>query len=95
MSAWVKWKVVAGTLIFVVFFLAAGFAQAVSATLHTDLGHVLNLFEVSNTIWHWLFRETGGGRLPVGLAWAALAGFCAVFYLLLNRKLRAFHVERS
>ncbi len=95
MSAWVRWKIVAGTLIFLIFFVAAGFAEAISAALHTDLGHVLNLFEVIRTIWQWLFRETDGLRLPIGVAWTALAGFCALCYLLLNRKLRAYHVERS
>jgi ABC-2 type transport system permease protein len=95
MSAWVKWKIVAGTLIFVIFYVAAGFAEAIGAALHTDLGHVLNLFEVIRTIWFWLFREIGSMRLPIGVAWTALAGFCAVCYLLLNKKLRAYHVERS
>ncbi len=95
MSAWVKWKLVAGTLIFVIFFVAAGFAEAISAALHTDLGHVLNLFEVIRTIWYGLFRETEGLRLPIWVAWTALAVFCAVCYLLLNKKLRAYHVERS
>jgi ABC-2 type transport system permease protein len=95
MSAWVKWKIVAGTLIFVVFFVAAGFAEAITATLHTDLGHVLNLFEVIRTIWHWLFRQTDNPRLPIAVACTALAVFCALCYLLLNKKLRAYHVERS
>lgn len=94
-SAWVKWKVVASTLIFVVFFVAAGFAEAISHTLHTELGNVLNLFEVIATIWRWLFREAESMRLPIGLAWATLAAFCGLCYLLLNKKLRAFHVERS
>ena len=95
MSAWVKWKLVAGTLIFVVFFVAAGFAEAISSALHTDLGHVLNIFEVIRTIWRWLFRETEDLRLPIALAWTALAGFCGLCYVLLNKKLRAYHVERS
>jgi ABC-type transport system involved in multi-copper enzyme maturation permease subunit len=111
MSAWVKWKVVAGTLIFVVFFLAAGLAEAISAALHTDLGHVLNLFEVIKTICRWLFSgadalrvpigsyvklgDSDSSRLPIGVAWAALAGFWALCFVLLNTKLRAYHVERS
>jgi ABC-2 type transport system permease protein len=94
-SAWVKWKIVAGTVIFFAFFVAAGFAEAISHTLHTDLGHVLNLFEVIRTIWYWLFRNTENLRLPIGVAWTALAAFCALCYLLLNKKLRAYHVERS
>jgi len=94
-SAWVKWKIVAGTLIFVVFFVAAGFAEAISATMHTQLAHALNLFEVIGTIWRWLFRGAEELRMPIGLAWAALTAFCAVCYLLLNKKLRAYRVERS
>jgi ABC-2 type transport system permease protein len=94
-SAWVKWRIVAGTLIFVVFFVAAGFAEAISHTLNTEYGHVLNLFEVIRTVWRWLFREPEMMRLPIWLAWSTLAAFCAVCYLLLNKKLRAYHVERS
>jgi len=110
-SAWVKWKVVAGTVIFFVFFVAAGFAEAISHTLHTDLGHVLNLFEVIKTIWRWLFSGADvlsvpvgslikigvedGTRLSIGAAWTALAALWAVCYLLLDKKLRAYHVERS
>jgi ABC-2 type transport system permease protein len=95
MSAWVKWKIVAGALIFGIFFVAAGFGQAISATLHTEYGHLLNLFEVVATIWRWLFRDTENLRLPIGVAWGALGAFCGVCYLLLNKKLRAYHVERS
>ncbi len=95
MSAWVKWRIVAGTLIFVVFFVAAGFAEAISSALHTDYGHVLNIFEVIRTVWRWLFRDTEEMRLPIGVAWAVLATFCGVCYVLLNKKLRAYHVERS
>jgi len=94
-SAWVKWRIVAGTLIFVVFMVSAGFAEAISSTMHTNLGHVLNLFEVVATVWRWLFREYDSMRLPIGLAWAALAAFCGACYLLLNKKLRAYRVERS
>jgi ABC-2 type transport system permease protein len=95
MSAWVRWKLVAGALIFGIFFVAAGFGQAISSVLHTDLGQVLNLFEVMATIWRWLFRDVEDLRLPIGVAWAALGAFCFVCYLLLNKKLRAYHVERS
>jgi ABC-2 type transport system permease protein len=94
-SAWVKWRIVAGALIFGVVFVAGGFAQAINATLHTTLGHVVNLHEVIRTIWSWLFQGAAELKMPVAMAWVALAAFCGVCYLLLVKKLRAYHVERS
>ena len=43
LSAWVKWRVVAGALLLAVLFFGAGFAQAINAVLRTQSGHFLNL----------------------------------------------------
>ncbi len=94
-SAWVKWRIVAGALIFGLIFVVGGFGQAINATLHTRLGSMVNLTEVVGTIWSWLFDRPVELKLPIGLAWAALVAFCGLFYLLLSSKLRAFRVERS
>jgi ABC-2 type transport system permease protein len=94
-SAWVKWRIVAGALIFGIVFVAGGFGQAINATLRTRLGHLVNLLEVVGTIWSWLFRGAVELKMPIELAWVALAAFCGVCFLLLAQKLRAYHVERS
>ncbi len=94
-SAWVKWRIAAGALIFGFVFVAAGFGAALNRALHTTFGYALNLLAIIETVWQSLLR---GGReldMPVGAAWAALAAFCALCYLLLAKKLRAYHVERS
>ena len=94
-SAWVKWRIVAGALIFGLVFVAGGFAQAINATLRTTLGHMLNLLEVVGTIWSWLFGRAVELKMHIEMAWVALAAFCGLCYLLLVKKLRAYHVERS
>src|SRR5579862_1642198 len=43
LSAWVKWRVVAGALLLAVLFFGAGFGQAVNAVLRTDFGYFFNL----------------------------------------------------
>jgi ABC-2 type transport system permease protein len=95
MSAWVKWRIAAGALIFAIVFVAAGFGQAINHSLDTKIGHVVNLLSIIETIWRSLFRSTASLKLPVPAAWALLIAFCGMCYFLLANKLRAYHVERS
>src|SRR6202007_52975 len=39
LSAWVKWRIVAGASLLALMFFGAGFAQAINAVMHTDSGH--------------------------------------------------------
>jgi ABC-2 type transport system permease protein len=94
-SAWVKWRIVAGSLIFGLLFVAAGFGQAINVTLHTTLGGMVNLGEVVGTIWLWMFGRPEHMKMPIAAAWTGLAVLSGVCYLLLAKKLRAYHVERS
>ncbi len=43
LSAWVKWRIVAGALLLAVLFFGAGFAQAINAVMRTQSGHFLNI----------------------------------------------------
>ncbi|MGD0363690.1 MAG: hypothetical protein ABSC93_22640, partial [Bryobacteraceae bacterium] len=43
LSAWVKWKPMAGGLLFGVFFVAGGFAGAINGIMRTQWGNLLNL----------------------------------------------------
>jgi ABC-2 type transport system permease protein len=95
LSAWVKWKVLAGALLFGVFFAAAGFGTAVNAVMHTDYGNLINLPQLVRTIWAGLFGVRSTGGIPPDSAWTALAGICALCLYLLDRKVRAFEVVRS
>lgn len=107
LSAWVKWKPVAGALIFGVFFVAAGFGATINATLHTNWGHAINISHLVGSVWVALFEEPmgrgngavffrvhPGEQIPIWTCWAALAGICAGCLELLSRKIRGVEVAR-
>jgi ABC-2 type transport system permease protein len=95
LSAWVKWKLVAGALLFGVFFALAGFGAAINEVLHTDSGNLINLAELVRTIWVSQFGLPSRSSLAPESAWMALAGICVLCVLLLDRKVRAFEVVKS
>ncbi len=105
LSAWVKWKPVAGGLLFVVFFVGTGFAAAINAILGTKWGHLINLSHLIGTVWVWLFEEPmkrgagavffrvqSGEEIPIWTAWAALIGICLLCLWLLGKKVRGVEV---
>jgi ABC-2 type transport system permease protein len=94
LSAWVKWRIVAGALLLAVMFFGAGFAQAINAVLQTESGHFFNLPYLMNTVWNALFQVDAGHAIPVAQAWMALLIYCAICLGLLMRKVRAFEVVR-
>ena len=59
LSAWVKWRIVAGALLLAVMFFGAGFAQAVNAVLQTESGHFFNVAYLMTTVWTSLFGIEG------------------------------------
>jgi ABC-2 type transport system permease protein len=54
-SAWVKWRPVAGALLFGVFFVAAAFGAAINGIMRTKWGHIINLSYLVGTVWNGLF----------------------------------------
>ncbi len=92
-SAWVRWKPIAGMLMFGVMFVAAVFANILYAILDARWAKLLDLPEVVWTIWNWLF-QTGDGTIPIGQAWIAVLAVCAFCLWILNRKIRAYEVVR-
>jgi len=95
LSAWVKWKLAAGALLFGVFFVAAGFGAAINNTMHTDSGGLINLVELIGAIWAGLFRVKARTGISVESAWAMVIAICLFCLLLLARKVRAYEVVRS
>jgi ABC-2 type transport system permease protein len=88
LSAWVKWKVVAGALILGVFGIGAGLAAMINSVLVTDLGAMVDLSRIMYTIWSSQFgQETATGLEPFE-AWIGFFGVCTVCLLLLERKIR-------
>ncbi|HET6179243.1 MAG TPA: hypothetical protein VFE61_20100 [Candidatus Sulfotelmatobacter sp.] len=94
LSAWVKWRVVAGALLLAVLFFGAGFAQAVNAVLRTQSGYFLNLVYLMETVWMSLFRIEKDGSISPSNAWIALLLYCAICLALLMRKVRAYEVVK-
>ncbi len=105
LSAWVKWKPVAGAMVFGVFFVGAGMGAAVNAVLRTKWGHLMNVGHLIGSVWVTLFEEPmnrGSGAMffrvleneaiPVWCCWAMLAGICAFCVWLLARKIRGAEV---
>ncbi len=105
LSAWVRWRSVAGALLFGVFFVSAGFGEAVKGILWTRWGGLFNLNQLIRTVWAWLFYGDASssvageanaelGTIPVWSAWVMLALVAAFCLWLLSRRIRAYEVVR-
>jgi ABC-2 type transport system permease protein len=94
LSAWVKWRIVAGALLLAVLFFGAGFAQAVNAVLRTQSGYFINIVYLMGTVWTSLFRIDMEGSITPAEAWIALLIYCAICLALLVRKVRAYEVVK-
>ncbi len=104
LSAWVRWKAVAGALMFGVFFVSQGFGAALNEILVTRWGSLLQLNHLIRVVWLSLFGEAQDvgrgyrgvpvGEIPVWSAWVALAVVGLVCLGLLSRRIRAYEVVR-
>ncbi len=107
LSAWVKWKPAAGALVFGVFFVAAGFGEAVNQVEDTRWGSLLRVGNLVGTVWVWLFegansnsngavffRIDPGRVVPVWLCWATLFVLCLISLWMLSKKIRGAEVVR-
>src|ERR1700691_794667 len=94
LSAWVKWRIVAGALLLGVMFFGAGFAQAINAVLGTHSGHFLNIIYLMATVWTSLFGVSMESSITPLEAWIALLGYCAICLALIVRRVRADEVVR-
>ena len=94
LSAWVKWRIVAGALLLGVMFFGAGFAQAINAVLGTHSGYFLNIVYLMATVWTSLLGVTMDGTITPSEAWIALLVYCAICLALLVRRVRAYEVVK-
>ena len=92
LSAWVKWRIVAGALLLGVMFFGAGFAQAINAVMRIESGHFFDVVYLMGTVWNALFQVDAEHAIPVAQAWVALLFYCAICLGLLMRKVRAYEV---
>ena len=93
-SAWVKWRIVAGALLLAVMFFGAGFGEAINLVLRTDTGNLFNLVYLVKTVWTNLFLVDNDRAISAGQAWIAILLYCFVCLWLLMRKVRAYEVVR-
>ena len=96
-SAWVKWKPVAAASMFGIFFVSAAFGEMANEVLdlQTKWGILINITEVMNMIWTWLFTAVSTYRtLPVWAAFVSFAVYCVAAMLMLWKKIRACEVVR-
>ena len=94
LSAWVKWRIVAGALLLGVMFFGAGFAQAINAVMRIESGHFFDVVYLMGTVWNALFQVDSQHAIPVAQAWVALLIYCGICLGLLMRKVRAYEVIR-
>jgi ABC-2 type transport system permease protein len=92
LSAWVKWRIIAGALMLGVFFLGAGFGQAVNAVMGTTYGSLIDIGHLMAVVWTNLFRQHTRLSTPIGEAWISLLVICLICLWLLMRKVRAYEV---
>ncbi len=99
-SAWVRWRPVAGFCLLLVFFGGIFFARAIELLFNTEWGYLFDLHHTIRRIWTDLFATPAPfffGRpldLPIWSSWAALAILLGLSLLLLSRRIRAYQVVK-
>jgi len=94
LSAWVKWRIVAGALLLAVLFFGAGFGQAINAVMRTQSGRFMDISYLMATVWSALFRIDNERAMSSPQAWIALLLYCGICLALLVRKVRAYEVVK-
>jgi len=94
LSAWVKWRIVAGALLLAMLFFGMGLAQAINVVLRTDFGHFVNLAHLMNIVSTTLFRMDVEPTISASAAVIAILAYSAICLALLLKKVRAYEVIR-
>jgi ABC-2 type transport system permease protein len=95
LSAWVRWRIVAGGLLLGVMGFTSGFAAAVNQIVRTKAGFYLDPAALVTAVYSHFFDVTSlQSDIPTGNALLALAAICGFCIFLLSRKVRAFEVVR-
>jgi len=92
LSAWVKWRIVAGALLLAMMFFGAGLAQTVNVVMRTDSGYFFSLGYLMTTVENALFQIDTERAISAVDAFIALLAYCAICLGLLMRKVRAYEV---
>jgi hypothetical protein len=93
MSAFVRWRIVAGVLVLAVFAAGKGFGAVINNVMRTTAGYYLDLQHLLSTVAGSLLHHVADDEpVPAFAAWLALVVFCVLLLLLINRKLRVCEV---
>jgi len=89
MSAWVRWRIIAGALILAVFAAGKGFGAVVNAAMRTQTGDYLDVQHLLSAFAGSLLHHVADGEhVSASAAFVVLVVFCAMLLGLINRKLR-------
>src|SRR5229473_1847461 len=100
-SAWVKLRIVATGVIFIIFFVPSGLGEMFNAIMGTHWGRLLNFSYLFQLIVEKGFHQQTGqfGRgwneIPVPAAWGVLILVCLLSLVILNARLRARETVRG
>lgn len=93
-SAWVRWRPVAGFFLLMLYFAGDFFAFLVEQLFGTDWGQLVNIRRLIRIVWAHLLEVGLPDGPPVAVAWLALGGIVGLSLLLLRQKIRAYEVVR-
>jgi ABC-type transport system involved in multi-copper enzyme maturation permease subunit len=101
-SAWVKLRIVATGVIFILFFVPVGLGEMFNAIMGTIWGRLLNFSYMFQLIVAHGFHEESGrlasrgwNEIPVAAAWGSLIFVCLLSLFILNARLRARETVRG
>src|SRR5271168_5120174 len=101
-SAWVKLRIVATGIIFIIFFIPAGLGEMFNHIMGTYWGGLLNFSYMFRIILEQGFRDPyrllarmHPSEIPISAAWASLIALCLLSLLVLNARLRARETVRG
>jgi ABC-type transport system involved in multi-copper enzyme maturation permease subunit len=103
-SAWVKLRIVASGVVFILFFVPTGLGEMFNSIMGTYWGRLLNFSDMFALILAKGFRERSGNGLlgesgwneiPVAAAWGVLISVCLLSLVILNARLRARETVRG
>ncbi len=101
-SAWVKLRIVATGVTFIIFFVPAGLGEMFNHIMGTYWGALLNFSYMFRIILERGFRDPyrllnrmSEGEIPVPAAWCSLIFVCLLALVILNARLRARETVRG
>ena len=101
-SAWVKLRIVATGVTFIIFFIPAGLGEMFNAIMGTYWGALLNFSYMFRIVLERGFRDPdrllgrmARNEIPVPAAWASLICLCLLALVILNTRLRARETVRG